>query len=141
VENWKVNTAKALDPMLSRFLSVSGLVLRAVWQFVDEGCLDRILLDFGQSSLVVAVNRDDDSVDFWVEASTDSKKLGWVEVSRLQPWKEHVGKPFGWGWVTVNQQGYCDGLLLGFGDIGPHMVLNVTASSIKIAAIDTVSPS
>jgi hypothetical protein len=43
---------------------------------------------------------------------------------------------FGWGWITMNQQGYCDGLLLSFGKvIFPQLVLNVMASAIEVGKI------
>lgn len=141
MEGWKISTAKSLEPMLTKFLLVSSLTLQSVWGVRDEGCLDRLILDFGKSLLVITVDKDDDSIDFWVEGSTDSERSGWVEVSGSPPWSEHVTKLFGWGWITVNQQGYCDGLLLGFGDIGPHIVLNVIASSINVAAIARLSAS
>jgi Family of unknown function (DUF6334) len=45
------------------------------------------------------------------------------------------------GYAVVNQQGYCDGLLLSFGDIRPKVLLQVMASSIEVKAISEVSPS
>ena len=49
-------------------------------------------------------------------------------------------KTFGWGWVAIDQQGYCDGLLLSFEAIVfPEIVLNVVASSIKVGAVTKIS--
>jgi hypothetical protein len=90
VKESRVDIAKVLDPMISKFLPISRLVLQGVWHFIAEGCLDRVLLDFGQSSMVFAVDPDDDSIDFWVENSLDHTEVGWHEVSRSQPWQPHI---------------------------------------------------
>jgi hypothetical protein len=50
-------------------------------------------------------------------------------------WDRFIGKAFGWGWVTVNQQGYCDGALLGFDGISPNISIEVMASSIKTSVL------
>jgi len=76
----------------------------------------------------------DDTVDFQFADATNLP-LDRVDVSHLPPWKDFVGVPFGWGWVTVNQQGYCDGMLLSLGGIFPQVVLSVIASSIKIGQV------
>jgi hypothetical protein len=53
---------------------------------------------------------------------------------------EDDARPFGWGYAVVNQQAYCDGLLLSFGDIRPKVLLQVIASSIDVKAISEFSP-
>jgi len=62
------------------------------------------------------------------------------DVSGGEPWREFIGRSFGWGWLIMNQQGYIDGLLIGFDGIEPAVLLNVLASSIKISRIVRVSP-
>jgi len=51
------------------------------------------------------------------------------------PWKKFLGKELGWTWVAVNQQGYCDSVMLSFDGIVPTILLNVVASSIKVCTI------
>ena len=132
----KTMAAEALFPMLSVFHSISGQPLQAVWQIYTQGSLDRLVLDFAQTSLTVIADENDDSLDLKVAATTDPRSLGAVDVSDLGPWQLFIGQPFGWGWLTLNQQGYCDGALLSWGGIVPQIVLNVRASSIHAESIE-----
>ena len=131
----KTMAAEALFPMLSPFHSISGQPLQAVRQVHAEGSLDRLVLDFGTNALVVSADEDDDSIDLSVSLGADSHRAGDVDSSHLEPWDNFIGMSFGWGWVTVNQQGYCDGLLISFKGIVPQIILNVIASSIKVGTI------
>lgn len=131
--------AEALTPMLDAFHLIDEKCLQAVWHAYTEGSLERRALDFGQISLMVVADENDDSLDVTVAGTTGLRKAGCVDASRLEPWRGVIGKRFGWGWVTVNQQGYCDGLLLSFGGIVPQIALNVIASSIKVATITTAA--
>ena len=126
---------EALFPVLSWFQEIGQQPLRAVWEVRADGCLDRIILDFELLSLVVSAEPDYDTVDFETVATLTADRSGGIEMSGLPPWNAFVGVPFGRGWVTVNQQGYCDGLLLSFGVIKPQIVLNVCASSIDIGIV------
>jgi hypothetical protein len=132
---FKTRAAEALTPMLDAFHLIDEKSLQAVWHVYTEGSLDRLALDFGRISLMVAADENDDSLDVTVVGTADLPKTGGVDASHLEPWKAVIGKCFGWGWITVNQQGYCDGLLLSFGGIVPQIALNVIASSIKVATI------
>jgi Family of unknown function (DUF6334) len=127
--------AQSLSPTLAIFDVIAGQPLRSVWQVEEHGCLDRIILEFGKHSLVVTVAPDDDTVDLDVIDATGSSKPVGTEVSQTSPWRNFVGVAFGWGWIAVNQQGYCDTALLSFGGVAPQIMLNVVASSIKVAAI------
>jgi hypothetical protein len=133
----KTKTAEALFPVLSVFHSVGDQSLQAVWQRFTQGCLEQLILSFGSISLVVTVDKDDDSIELRSERGTDTTNL--IEMTQSEPWKIFVGKSFGWGWVTINQQGYCDGLLLSFEGAVPQLVLNVAASSIKIGMVTEIS--
>jgi len=135
----KHRTAEALAPTLSIFHSVGDRPLRAVWQIYTEGSLDRLVLDFGDISLTALVDEDDDSIDITVAATADPQSIGGMDASSAEPWNKVIGKAFGWGWVMVNQQGYCDGLLLSFDGIFPQIVLNVIASSIKVGTVSSSS--
>jgi hypothetical protein len=135
--NVALAVGEALFPVLAQFSPIGQQSLRAVWQMEDNACLARIIFDFGLLSLIVSATPDDDSVDFEVAASSD--KTGGVDASQLSPWKDFIGVPFGWGWVTVNQQGYCDGLLLSFGGVVPQVILSIVASSVKVGRIGEMS--
>lgn len=52
-----------------------------------------------------------------------------------EPWQKLIGKECGWTWVTINQQGYRDGVLLSFSGIVPSVMLHVIASSIEVFRI------
>jgi len=88
-----------------------------------------VILDFGQISLIIEARSEDDTVEIWTDQGSTVAKTG-VDAGKSKPWSGLIGKPFGWGWVTINQQGYCDGVLLSFGGITPQIFLNVVASSI-----------
>ncbi|HKT10307.1 MAG TPA: DUF6334 family protein [Terriglobia bacterium] len=135
----KLKAAEALAPMLSTFHSITGKPLVSVWQCRMEGSLDRVVLDFDGASLVILADENDDSIDLTLSNESDRRSVGDVDASGLDPWRSFIGMSFGWGWVTVNQQGYCDGVLLSFGGIFPQIALNVVASSIKVAAITGVA--
>jgi len=45
-------------------------------------------------------------------------------------------KSFGWGWLTINQQGYIDGDMLSFAGITPRLLITVVASSLKVSGIE-----
>jgi hypothetical protein len=50
-------------------------------------------------------------------------------------WKSLLGKECGWTWVAVNQQGFCDSVMLSFDGVVPTVLLHVIASSIEILSI------
>ena len=127
---WRLATAEALYPLLDNFKRIDGEILRNVWRVREEGCLVRVILDFGQISLTIGARPEDDTVELWTHQGATVAKTG-VDAIKSEPWSSFVGKPFDWGWVTINQQGYCDGVLLSFGGITPQMLLNVAASSIN----------
>jgi Family of unknown function (DUF6334) len=129
VAEGRLATAEALDPMLGKFRRIDGEILRTVRRVRDEGCLVRVILDFGHIYLTIEARPEDDTIDLWTDEGATVARTG-VDASKSEPWSSFVGKPFGWGWVTINQQGYCDGVLLSFDGITPRMMLNVVASSI-----------
>lgn len=131
----KDEAAEALMPMLSVFHLVGDQALEAVWQVYEEGCLDRIILRFGHVSVLIVADENDDSINVTLAGAADLQDGRLIDESRLTPWDSIVGKPFGWGWLTMNQQGYCDGVLLSFDGIEPQIMLNVIASSIHIGKI------
>jgi hypothetical protein len=104
----------------------------------DDGCLNRTIFVFDQVSLVIGCDPEDDSVELRTVPSANVEVLGSIDATESQPWKFLLGKPFGWGWITVNQQGYCDGVLLTFNGIQPQLLLTVGASAVSVSAINRV---
>ena len=131
----KLKVAEALAPILSAFHAVTGKPLQRVRSFFAEGSLSSLALDFDGASLVFVADDSDDSIDVKLAQSDPQACSDGVDASTTPPWGGMVGQPFGWGWITVNQQGYSDGVLLSFGSAFPQIALNVVASSIKIATI------
>ncbi len=131
----KIEVAEVLYSTLSIFHSINRQRLQSVWGVTTEGSLDKLIFDFDSAALVVIADGDDDSVEFELVEKKDWTIIAAVDRSNREPWKDFIGKRFGWGWITVNQQGYCDGLLFSFEDVVPRVVLNVAASSFKVGLI------
>jgi hypothetical protein len=127
----KQETAKALFPLLSVFHQVSGALPETVRQIVSEESITVLILDFGSKTLVIEGEAEDDTVA--ISIGTGAARGG--AINDPQPWIDLIGKPMGWGWVTVNQQGYLDGVLLSFGGVIPQLLITVVASSLKTKRI------
>jgi hypothetical protein len=108
--------------------------LQAVHEEWLDGCRSRLILSFAGESLILKAVEEDDTIEVSVAESMlpDSNFLA---VSNEMAWKSLVGKEFGWGWATINQQGYCDGILLSFDNVVPRIVVNVSASSLDVFSI------
>jgi len=130
----KSRTADALAPMLASFHSVNDEPLQAVWYVYRDASLESVTLDFGVTSLAIMADENDDTIDLSI-VQTDRRDTRSASGNHLDIWKQFIGKRFGWGWITVNQQGYCDGLLLSFEGVLPQLAVSVVASSIKVATI------
>lgn len=133
------HAAEALYPTLSAFHAVQGHALQAVREISIEGSLERVVLHFGSIILTARANEDDDTIEISVMPS-DRLTVEGQDVSNVRPWRDLIGRSFGWGWLTMNQQGYVDGASFGFDGIAPQVLLNVVASSIKISRIEGISP-
>ena len=135
----KIRAAEALYPILSPFHVIGETTLYSIRQVSVDGCLEQVIFEFEPASLIVIADKTDDSVCVEIAKRLDAdSRLNGVDSSDAEPWKSFVGNAFGWGWLTVNQQGYCDGLLLSFGGITPQLLLNIVASSIKVSKITPV---
>ena len=58
-----------------------------------------------------------------------------INISNSQRWQRFIGRSFGWGWITINQQAYINDILISFGDLTPTLCFNVVASSIKALSL------
>jgi Family of unknown function (DUF6334) len=134
--NARVRAAQALRPLLDTFHGLNGLILRAISRVYVHESVGRLVLDFDQVSLVVEANSDVDTIEIGVEDRHSMSREDYIDASRSVPWSKFVGEPFGWGWLAINQQGYCDSILLSFHGITPQLLLNVIASSIKESVIE-----
>lgn len=135
----KEKVVDGLYPLLSIFDEIGGQRLDAVLLMHEYGSLAKIVLDFDSVSLVVVADKNDDTIDCKTVDRVRPRKVKSVDGNKSEPWRTFIGRKFGWGWVTVNQQGCCDGLLLSFDGIAPDLLLNVIASSIKVARIAKLS--
>jgi Family of unknown function (DUF6334) len=109
--------------------------LQEVLQCVENGCLNLIALKFTAGVLIFAVDPDADTVEVSYEEANAFNDSGLVHAGALAPWSALIGQPFGWGWVTINQQGYQDGVLLSFGGLQPSVLLVAAAASLRIYGI------
>jgi hypothetical protein len=110
-------------------------VLASVHEQWLDGCRTAILLTFSTKQMMLQANADDDTLSI-MTLPVDEPVREWRRVDAQSPWDRWVGETFGWGWLTINQQGYCDGALLSFGGIEPSMLVNVVASSLNIYVIE-----
>jgi len=108
-------------------------MLVSVAQKSSGGRLDEMVLDFGATCLIVTANEEEDSME--VRTAQEINTAGFDDVSQSDPWNKSIGKKFGWGWLTINQLGYWDGLVLGFGVPAPQIMLHVLETSIQVAVI------
>jgi hypothetical protein len=132
----KLEAAEALYSLLSTFHEVNGLALLRVQETGAEDCLVEVTLDFGATALVLAANEQDDSIDLRSANATATVPNAPDEATATGPWGNYTGKQFGWGWITINQQGYLDGVILSFEGITPQLLVTVAASSLQIQQID-----
>ena len=125
------NLHPELHRLLLGFHGINGSPLRVVWRVYTEECLDKVILGFDQDSLVIEAEPYDDTIMFRVVINKVLNTNGWLDATHSEFWRDFIGKPFGWGWITINQQDAIDGVLLSFGGITPQLMLNVIASSIQ----------
>ena len=106
-----------------------------VLERLDDGQCDSVALVFSTQALILKANGDNDTIV--VATVPANEPLSGFRPSLDPTWARLRGKEFGWGWVTVNQQGYCDGVLLSFETLEPCVLINVIASSLKTQPIGT----
>jgi hypothetical protein len=135
----RTEIAMTLAPLMDGFHAVSGQILRAVWRTIVEGSVEKVVLDFDQLSLVIEADPDTDTVRLRADNKANSHGGHCINTSASETWGSVVGRSFGWGWITMNQQGYCDGVLLSFDGITPQIMLAVVASSLKESKIESLS--
>ena len=113
--------------------------LEEVWQRVDDGCLNLVVLKFSAGVLTFTVDADTDTVEVRHEEAEAFDFSGLIRASDLTTWSSLIGQSFGWGWVTINKQGYQDGVILSFGGLQPSVLLVAAASSLRVYAMKDVT--
>ena len=126
----KENIGNVLRPVLTPFHAVDGCPLQNVWETSVDDELESIQLEFEPGFLNIDVDTEDDTLRLCV---TRERRSNSRCTSHLSPWKQQIGKPFGWGWIGVNQQGYLDGVSLSFGSVTPQFSITAIASTLRLS--------
>jgi hypothetical protein len=93
------------------------------------------VLRFNTKCLRFTANPDDNTMMVRGEDASSLDTLGWTCLDCKEPWQSLIARSFGGGWVTINQQGSCDGVLLSFNGMQPTIMLGVVGSSLTINRI------
>lgn len=121
-------TGVGLQAALQPFLAAQGKVLTAVLQDeVNEA--ECILLVFDSECLTFQCDPDLDVVTLSFGPVTPSDEAD--DLTASAAWSRFIGKEFFLGWLTVNQQGATDGVLLSFDGVVPEIGLNVVAATFE----------
>ena len=120
-----------LHSLLLRFQEITGQPLESVWRVYKEQSLDKIILQFATLTFSIEAEPDDDTIRFDVTSKQQPNTENWCQSSSFEPWSRVVGKPFSWGWLTINHLDALDGVLLSFSGNTPQVALTVVGSSIK----------
>jgi len=112
--------------------------LEEVWQRVASGCRELIALKFPAGVLTFTADPDADTVEVRCQEAETFDPSGLVRADN-PPWASLIGRPFGWGWIAINQQGYQDGALLSFGGLEPSVLLVAAASSLRVYAVNELA--
>jgi hypothetical protein len=111
-------------------------LLRDVYELIQDDCRSELVLQWSEGYLVLRADEDTDSLCFRFQpGDLDLATCNQTRAAAAKPWNSLLGKECGWTWVAVNQQGYCDSVLLSFDGIAPTVLLHVVASSIEVFSI------
>lgn len=131
----KTQIGETLSRVLAPFHEVDGCSLKAVWETTVDECIEAIQLEFESGFLTITADSDDDTVDLSFTKSRHGKA---IRVDHRDPWRQLMGRNFGWGWVGVNQQGYLDGVSFSFQSVVPQYSLTVVASSLRLSKSEEI---
>jgi hypothetical protein len=130
---WEFN-ALVRDPMLLPPRE-APYQLNAAYELVEDGCRDEIVLDWGNSHLIVRVDGDWDTLNAEFRGQPFEPTNAYRSLGGDAPWKRLVGKECDWTWVAINKQGYCDMILMSFDVMVPQLILHALASSIEVLSV------
>ena len=106
--------------------------LQSVHELVTDGCRQEIVLDWGDSHLIVRVDEDTDTLSARFQGHPFVTTEAYGNLGVCTPWDRQLGKECDWTWIAVNQQGYCDLILFSFDVMVPQILLHALASSIEV---------
>jgi hypothetical protein len=110
--------------------------LDEVWQRVEDRCRELVALKFSAGVLTFAADADTDTIEVRFQEAETFDASGLVQADATAPWSSLIGRPFGWGWIVINQQGYQDGVLLSFDGLHPTVLLVAAASSLRVYSVN-----
>jgi hypothetical protein len=113
--------------------------LEGVYEKVEDTCRLVIMLKFENKALLILADTDHDTAVVECEDAHSLDLDGYTSINTLLPWRGLLGQVFGWGWLTINQQGYPDGVLLSFDGLVPQILLFVAASSLHVHVVSEAS--
>jgi hypothetical protein len=111
--------------------------LGGVFELVVDGCRDELVLALDHATLKFRPDPDTDSLDVQF-ADADFQPLPNHRPLTGTALDRFAGSEFGWSWLAVNQQGFCDSAMLSFNGITPNVLIHVIGSSVMIFGIDRV---
>jgi hypothetical protein len=118
--------------------------LGAVYEKVTQNCRVTLALRLTTKMLCFTADANHDTIRGRLE-NARCLDTTWRRLDAKKPWSALIGAAFGWGWITINQQGYCDGVLLSFNGHLPTLLLSVVGSSITIRRLveedESITPS
>jgi len=116
-------------------LSAEPATLQGVYERVRDERREELVLRFNTKCLRFTANLDDNTMMVRCEDASSLDTLEWTCLDCKEPWQSLIASSFGGGWVTINQQGSCDGVLLSFNGMQPTIMLGVVGSSLTINRI------
>ncbi len=116
-------------------VSAGPQTLQAVYENIRDSGREGLALQFATKCLIFTANSDDDSITVDWEDCSSFNTPGWAAVHNHELWRTLIGSAFGSGWVTINQQGHRDGVVLSFNGVRPVVMLNVVDSAISISRV------
>jgi len=122
------SAASMLYDVLEPYHIAAG-VLHSVYADPDDAWL--VVKISANNSLNFRADGDDDTI--WV--MDGPRNESGADVSRSVVWREFIGKDLTHGWLAMNQRGYIDTALLGFGGAIPEVCLSVVAAGIKVCRL------
>jgi hypothetical protein len=122
------SAASMLCDVLEPYHIATG-VLHSVYADPDDAWL--VLNISANNSLNFRADGDDDTI--WI--IDGPRNVSGIDVSGSVVWREFIGKELTHGWLAMNQQGYIDTALLGFGGAIPEVCLSVVASGIRVSRV------
>lgn len=109
-------------------------IVEEVYERNSPGCREALALKLTTKVLLFSADPADDTITVNCESAAAFGFAG-LERAASAVLRSLVGRTFFWGWATVNQQGYSDGVMLSFDHLYPAVLVNVIASSLAVFSV------